>query len=277
MPAATRTRWRVSWALRGCRYVLAGIAGWLALSARARQPIARAERAAATADGLVGLEEAPALSPGRQGRLPSSPLLAEEAADLCTAAGGRGTARPDERRRRSLHARAGHPIEPRDLLTPGAQPGEAGTIWEIPALGGTSRRLVNALGPGDPSHDGTRLAFFRFREGAFELPRRPARRLTLRDRDAAGRCCPTSAGRPTTGGWPSAGGRWVHLLAPSDGRRRVWRYTAPHRRRQLVPGRDLARRWLGPDRQFVGGSLMPYPPTYNLWKIPHSTAVRTRS
>ena len=37
--------------------------------------------------------------------------------------------------------------------TPGAQPGDTGTIWEVPALGGPARRLVNALGPGDLSHD----------------------------------------------------------------------------------------------------------------------------
>ena len=47
--------------------------------------------------------------------------------------------------------------------TPSAQPGEPGTIWEISALGGTPQRLVNALGPGDLSHDGKDLAFLRFR------------------------------------------------------------------------------------------------------------------
>lgn len=31
--------------------------------------------------------------------------------------------------------------------TPASQPGEPGTIWEIPALGGVARRMVNALGP----------------------------------------------------------------------------------------------------------------------------------
>src|SRR5262249_44872643 len=37
-----------------------------------------------------------------------------------------------------------------------------GTIWEIPALGGTPRPLITSLGPADLSHDGQRLAFFRF-------------------------------------------------------------------------------------------------------------------
>ena len=53
--------------------------------------------------------------------------------------------------------------------TSGSQPGEPGTIWEISALGGTPNRLVSALGPGDLSHDGRSLAFFRFREGSIEL------------------------------------------------------------------------------------------------------------
>jgi hypothetical protein len=43
-------------------------------------------------------------------------------------------------------------------FTPGGQPGDPGTIWEIPGLGGTPRRLTTSLGPGDLSHDGTRLA-----------------------------------------------------------------------------------------------------------------------
>ena len=36
-----------------------------------------------------------------------------------------------------------------------------GTLWEIPALGGSPRRLLSSYGGGDISHDGTRLATFR--------------------------------------------------------------------------------------------------------------------
>jgi hypothetical protein len=45
----------------------------------------------------------------------------------------------------------------------------SGAIWEIPAAGGEARRLVDAMTPGDLSHDGKRLAFFRSRDGAVEL------------------------------------------------------------------------------------------------------------
>jgi dipeptidyl aminopeptidase/acylaminoacyl peptidase len=45
----------------------------------------------------------------------------------------------------------------------------AGAIWEIAAGGGDPRRLVDALAPGDLSHDGKSLAYFRSKEGAIEL------------------------------------------------------------------------------------------------------------
>ena len=41
-------------------------------------------------------------------------------------------------------------------------PGEHGTIWEIASLGGEPRRLAPALSGGDLSHDGKRVALFRF-------------------------------------------------------------------------------------------------------------------
>jgi Tol biopolymer transport system component len=44
-----------------------------------------------------------------------------------------------------------------------------GAVWEIPARGGDGHRLVDALAPGDLSHAGKKLAFFRFRDGATEL------------------------------------------------------------------------------------------------------------
>ena len=44
-------------------------------------------------------------------------------------------------------------------FTPAARPGEMGTIWESPALGGAGRRLVNAVNAGDLSHDGNQLTY----------------------------------------------------------------------------------------------------------------------
>jgi serine/threonine protein kinase len=44
--------------------------------------------------------------------------------------------------------------------TPSARRDEPGTIWEVSALGGWPRRVVPALGGGDISHDGRRIALF---------------------------------------------------------------------------------------------------------------------
>jgi len=44
-----------------------------------------------------------------------------------------------------------------------------GTVWQIPALGGTPRPLTHSLGSADLSHDGKRLAFLRFENHQVEL------------------------------------------------------------------------------------------------------------
>jgi eukaryotic-like serine/threonine-protein kinase len=47
-------------------------------------------------------------------------------------------------------------------FTPSDTPGEEGTLCEVSALGGLSRPMVSALGGGDVSHDGRRIALMRF-------------------------------------------------------------------------------------------------------------------
>ena len=48
--------------------------------------------------------------------------------------------------------------------------GEAqGTVWEVPALGGSPRRITSSIGGADISHDGTRIAFFRFEKDEIHL------------------------------------------------------------------------------------------------------------
>ena len=44
-----------------------------------------------------------------------------------------------------------------------------GSVWQIPALGGTPRPLTHSLGSADLSHDGKRLAFFRLQTRQVEL------------------------------------------------------------------------------------------------------------
>jgi Tol biopolymer transport system component len=50
------------------------------------------------------------------------------------------------------------------FYTPGASSRDPGTLWEIPALGGTARPLMAASSGGDVSHDGTRLTAFQTQE-----------------------------------------------------------------------------------------------------------------
>jgi Tol biopolymer transport system component len=55
--------------------------------------------------------------------------------------------------------------------TPPASGSHEATVWEISALGGAPRRLVESLSEVDPSHDGKSLAFFRLKDNKIELVR----------------------------------------------------------------------------------------------------------
>ena len=44
-----------------------------------------------------------------------------------------------------------------------------GALWEVPSLSGSPRRVAGAIGGGDISRDGKRIAFFRFTEKQIEL------------------------------------------------------------------------------------------------------------
>jgi Tol biopolymer transport system component/DNA-binding winged helix-turn-helix (wHTH) protein len=48
-------------------------------------------------------------------------------------------------------------------FTPNPSPAEPGTIWEISALGGVTRKIASAMSGGDISHDGQRIAIFQLR------------------------------------------------------------------------------------------------------------------
>ena len=54
-------------------------------------------------------------------------------------------------------------------FTPASDANGQGTIWEVPALGGTPHPLVTSLSAGDLSHDGKLLAYLRASAGNIEL------------------------------------------------------------------------------------------------------------
>jgi TolB protein len=53
--------------------------------------------------------------------------------------------------------------------SPPAEGEPQGTVWEIPALGGSPRRIASSIGGADISHDGQKIALFRFLNGRIEL------------------------------------------------------------------------------------------------------------
>jgi Tol biopolymer transport system component len=53
--------------------------------------------------------------------------------------------------------------------SPSASPADQGALWEIAALGGPPRRVTPALGGGDVSHDGRRMALFQSTAEHIEL------------------------------------------------------------------------------------------------------------
>lgn len=269
-------RRHIGWALALAGIALGSVAGWLLRATLDRETRPQQIQVQRLTD-LVGVEEAPALSP--DGRTVA----------FVTVVGGR----------RQIWVRllaGGAPLiltkddvdhyGPRWLpdssrliyYTPGGQPGDAGTIWEIPALGGVARRLVRALGPGDVSHDGTRLAFFRFHDGEFDLAVAPLDRLEA-----------TPIAKLPTG--ISSNLRW----SPDDRRlaylQELGGFTFSSQLMvadvsggtpRLAASNSLFQgfTWLADGSGLIvsssAGSLMPYPPTYNLWKIPLDGTAHTQ-
>jgi Tol biopolymer transport system component len=154
-------------------------------------------------------------------------------------------------------------------FTPGAKPGDAGTIWEISALGGAPRRLVNALGPGDLSHDGARLAFFRFHEGAVELVVASREQADLRV------VTKVPTGATSNLRWAPDDRRLVYVqeLASTSFANGIMIADVNGGAPQTVAAGSLIQgaTWLSDSSGVIfsssDGSLMPYPPTYNLWKL----------
>ena len=152
-----------------------------------------------------------------------------------------------------------------------------GTIWQVPALGGTPRPLTHSLGPADLSHDGQRLAFFRFEDRQVEL--------VVSALDGSAPQIVTRLSAAYSYSYP----RW----SPDDAsiayqRSQIFRsdiFVAPSRGGQPRPITAEAIMmngfaWL-PDSSGIvyssaRGSTIIYLPTYNLWlaKLSHSTPVQ---
>jgi serine/threonine protein kinase len=145
-------------------------------------------------------------------------------------------------------------------------PGDEGALWEVSALGGLPRPIVGALGGGDISHDGQRIALLRAHQGQVVLM------TVARDGSDAQHVALVPRGHywqsprwSRDNAWIAFHGRgltvWDEVLwiVPSRGgeQRRIARAT-------FMRGVS----WL-PDSSGIvyssaAGSTMPYPPTFNL-------------
>jgi hypothetical protein len=165
--AASARRWNLNWIAVAAVVLVAGVAGGLLTQRFARpQPVQNVQVQRLT--DLVGLEEMPAISP--DGKTVAFVATSGERRRLWVRllAGGTPLAVTDDD---MDHYGPRWSPDSGILIyfTPGPQPGEAGTLFEVPALGGPARRVAGALGPGDISHDGKNIAFFRFQDGSNEL------------------------------------------------------------------------------------------------------------
>jgi Tol biopolymer transport system component len=274
--AAAPLRHRAGWALIVAGLMVAAASGWIVRSLLEDPAPARDVQLQRLTD-LVGLEEAPALSP--DGRTVAFVAVAGRRRQIWVRLLTGGAPLMLTREDADHYGPRWSADSSRVIyFTAGQQPGDAGTIWEIPALGGPARRLVNALGPGDLSHDGTRLAFFRFRDGAHELAVASLDRLDAR----AIATLPT--GIVTNLRW-SPDDRQLAYLQERGG------FTFATELMVVDASRGEPRRvasnsyfqgatWLADGSGLIvsssAASLMPYPPTYNLWKIPLDGGAHTQ-
>jgi len=150
-----------------------------------------------------------------------------------------------------------------------AAPGTVqGSIWEIPALGGVPRRVVNSVGGADVSQTDGRLAFFRLVKDSIQLVTAPTDGSRF---DVVAEFAPTTYYLYPR--W-SPDGKWIAFqrgdsirfdifLAPATGGQ-------PH---QLTHDNDMMGgfAWL-PDSTGIAysssrGGTMPYLPMLSLWQV----------
>ncbi len=150
-----------------------------------------------------------------------------------------------------------------------AAPGELqGSIWEIPALGGVPRRVVNSVGGADVRQTDGRLALFRLAKEGIELVSAPPDGSTF---DVVARFAPTTYYLYPR--W-SPDGRWIAFqrgdsvrfdvfVAPADG----------GEPRQLTHDNNMMNgfAWLPDSTGIVysssRGGTMPYLPALGLWQV----------
>ena len=150
----------------GCLVILlAALAGWW----YGRKPQAgRKDVTFLRLTDFAGLEDSPAFSPDGKSVAFVSDSSGSRQIWIRLLAGGPPL---------QLTHDAGDHLEPRWsqdsaailYYTPPPEGNTQGTLWELPALGGSPRRLASSMSGADVSHDGKRLTFFRLNGKQMEL------------------------------------------------------------------------------------------------------------
>ena len=159
-PAAPH-RSRVPWALAVTVGLCSGLAGYVIHAARVNRIPKQVVQVERLTD-MMGREETPAISPdGKTWRCVRGGV-GRQAADLGQqiSSGAQQAITKDD----ADHYEPRWSADSNSLIYFASD-----AIWEIPAAGGEARRLVDAVAPGDLSHDGKSLAFFRLATGGVEL------------------------------------------------------------------------------------------------------------
>lgn len=277
-----RSRQAVRWSVIGVVAAAAALAGlaagwfWRASTASSPEREAAGEVTVQRLTDLVGLEEAPAVSPdGKAVAFVASADGRRQIWVRLIASGAQVQLTADDTDHYAPRWSA-----PDSLIyySPGAQAGEQGTIWETPSLPGSARQLAAALGPGDISHDGKSLAFFRFLDGSTELS------VAARDGTSIRTLAKLPPGSYFNLRWSPDDRRLVFVrdigafffvsdllvAQASGGTPRVLASDA------VMQGAAWQPDGTGLVVSSARGSLMQYPPTFNLWKVPVDGSSQTQ-
>ena len=153
-------------------------------------------------------------------------------------------------------------------FSPAASGTVQGSIWEIPALGGVPRRVVNSVGGADVSATDGRLAFFRLAKEGIQLVTAPTDGSRF---DVVAEFAPTTYYLYPR--W-SPDGRWIAFQRGDSIRFDVFAAPATGGEpRQLTRDNDMMSgfAWLPDSTGIVysssRGGTMPYLPTLNLWQV----------
>ncbi|MGH9591861.1 MAG: hypothetical protein ACRD5L_02125, partial [Bryobacteraceae bacterium] len=274
-PPARRQSRSLAWGLATAVGLASGLAGYVAHAALANHT-PKQEVLVERLTDMVGLEESPAISP--DGKTVAFVAASGGRSQIWVRLVSGGTPLAITKDDADHYGPRWSPDSNSVIyFIPGMQPGDAGAIWEASALGGPARRLRAALAPGDLSHNGKSLAFFRFQNGGIELA------VAARDQSSTQTVAKLTAADYSNLRWSpddrqlsflrdQFGGFYTDLMAVdvSGGE--------PRR----VAGGDAMLRgfaWMPDGASLVvssaKGSTLSYPPTYNLWAVPHDGSTPT--